>query len=429
MNNNPSESDFLGLNMDDFKEIFENILTNEKSKNENHNQKILEIKNKINALRHSNISDKRYEIDMKLLKEELKQLDKQQDHGRNIDNFAMNLLGNLGNAGINHATLQSKKKINQDNMILKGMLDNEGKQERLKLFFENLFNKNNLSLLGLAITGTTAGLTIIYYGGKLGFRYIDAKIGKPSLIRESSRKDWRNSFKEWFRTTIFGKNVPEVNLKEVVLTPEMSKNMQMLAEDSKNSFENALPFRNTLFYGLPGTGKTMFAKKLALYCNMDFAIMSGADFAQFKNGEGITELHKLFDWAEQSNRGMLIFIDEADAFLRDRRVLNNHERNLVNAFLSRTGESSNKFTIILASNYENELDPAVLSRIHKKIYFPLPETHEREKIIKLYFNKYILNDHRTINKNGQKIELSITTAEEINQKSLAETAEKINGFS
>ena len=31
--------------------------------------------------------------------------------------------------------------------------------------------------------------------------------------------------------------------------------------------------------------------------------------------DAVTELHKLFDWASTSRRGVLLFIDEADAFL------------------------------------------------------------------------------------------------------------------
>jgi len=209
----------------------------------------------------------------------------------------------------------------------------------------------------------------------------------------------------------------------------MSEKMNYLADDAKNTMENGLPFRHVLFYGLPGTGKTMFAKKLAKYSGMDYAIMSGADFSQFKDGEGITELHKLFDWAENSDKGLLIFIDEADAFLRDRRVLNNEERNMVNAFLSRTGAGSEKFMLVFATNYEDELDPAVLSRVHKKINFPLPELLERRKIFDLYFGKYIINDTREIIRDNVKYELSIAVAKDITEQDIAYAVQKIEGFS
>jgi hypothetical protein len=34
--------------------------------------------------------------------------------------------------------------------------------------------------------------------------------------------------------------------------------------------------------------------------------------------DAVTEIHKVFDWAETSKKGLLLFIDESDAFLRKR---------------------------------------------------------------------------------------------------------------
>ena len=50
---------------------------------------------------------------------------------------------------------------------------------------------------------------------------------------------------------------------------------------------------------------------------MDYAIVTGGDVAPMGR-EGVTAVHKLFDWASSSNRGVLLFVDEADAFLRKR---------------------------------------------------------------------------------------------------------------
>ena len=50
-----------------------------------------------------------------------------------------------------------------------------------------------------------------------------------------------------------------------------------------------------------GTGKTMFAKKLASHSGLDYAIMTGGDFAQLGR-DAVTELHKVFDWSENSKR-------------------------------------------------------------------------------------------------------------------------------
>lgn len=61
----------------------------------------------------------------------------------------------------------------------------------------------------------------------------------------------------------------------------------------------------------------MFAKSLARHSGLDFAILTGGDVAPMGK-EGVSAIHKVFDWAESSRKGLVLFIDEADAFLRKR---------------------------------------------------------------------------------------------------------------
>ena len=122
-------------------------------------------------------------------------------------------------------------------------------------------------------------------------------------------------------------------------------------------------FPNLLFYGPPGTGKTMFAKKLAMHSEMDYAILTGGDVAPMGR-DGVTAVHKLFDWAETSRKGLILFVDEADAFLRKRssETISEDLRATLNAFLYRTGDQSDKFMMVLASNTPEQLDWAINDR-------------------------------------------------------------------
>jgi ATPase family AAA domain-containing protein 3A/B len=58
-------------------------------------------------------------------------------------------------------------------------------------------------------------------------------------------------------------------------------------------------------------------------------------------------MHKLFDWAQTTNKGLVLFVDEADAFLQKRAngTMSEDVRNALNAFLFRTGESTDKFMV------------------------------------------------------------------------------------
>lgn len=71
--------------------------------------------------------------------------------------------------------------------------------------------------------------------------------------------------------------------------------------------------------------------------------MTGGDVAPMGR-DGVTAIHKVFDWANSSRKGLLLFVDEADAFLRKRssETISEDLRATLNAFLYRTGEQSQK---------------------------------------------------------------------------------------
>ena len=136
----------------------------------------------------------------------------------------------------------------------------------------------------------------------------------------------------------------------------------------------------------------MFAKGLAQHSGLEFAILTGGDIAPLGR-DAVTELHKLFDWAKTSRRGLLLFVDEADAFLQSRETskISEDQRNALNAFLYRTGTESSNFMMVYASNQPSQFDGAILDRIDEMVDFDLPAKHERHKMIVMYIEKYLLN--------------------------------------
>lgn len=53
---------------------------------------------------------------------------------------------------------------------------------------------------------------------------------------------------------------------------------------------------------------------LCIVQGLDYALMTGGDVAPL-GPNAVTKIHELFNWAGQSRKGLLLFIDEADAFL------------------------------------------------------------------------------------------------------------------
>uniref|UniRef100_A0A1A8ECZ0 ATPase family, AAA domain containing 3B n=1 Tax=Nothobranchius kadleci TaxID=1051664 RepID=A0A1A8ECZ0_NOTKA len=248
------------------------------------------------------------------------------------------------------------------------------------------------------VTATVAGLTLLAVGvysarnaTAVAGRYIEARLGKPSLVRETSRFTVAEAIKHPVKTARRLKSKPQDALEGVVLNPSLEERVRDIAIATRNTRQNNGLYRNILMYGPPGTGKTLFAKKLAMHSGMDYAIMTGGDVAPMGR-DGVTAMHKVFDWAGTSRRGLLLFVDEADAFLRKRATekISEDLRATLNAFLYRTGEQSNKFMLVLASNQPEQFDWAINDRIDEIVNFDLPGLEERERLVRLYFDKYVL---------------------------------------
>lgn len=204
-----------------------------------------------------------------------------------------------------------------------------------------LDDKEKLRNTALTVTGIAVGVYAAKTSIGIGGRFIEARLGKPSLVRETSRLTVPQLVKHPIQSTkrALGVGVHEQDaLKGIVLEPSLDEQLRKIAVSTAHTKKNRAPFRHLLLHGPPGTGKTMFAKGLAYQSGLEYAILTGADIAPLGR-DAVTELHKLFDWAKTSRKGLLVFVDEADAFLQSRETskISEDQRNALNAFLYSTG--------------------------------------------------------------------------------------------
>lgn len=151
------------------------------------------------------------------------------------------------------------------------------------------------------ITATAAGLSLLalgVYTAKRGTgvlaNYVDARLGKPSLVRDTSRFSAFEFAKHPVQTVKKLARKPQDALAGVVLEPKLEHKLRDVALATKHTKMNRGLFRNLLFHGPPGTGKTMFAKKLAMHSGMDYAVLTGGDIAPMGR-DGVTAMHKVSD--------------------------------------------------------------------------------------------------------------------------------------
>ena len=142
--------------------------------------------------------------------------------------------------------------------------------------------------------------------------------------------------------------------------------------------------KNILFYGLPGTGKTMLVKALANELEVPLYLIKATSLIGDHVGDGSSKIHDLFKKASD-NAPSIIFIDEIDAIALHRsfQSLRGDVSEIVNSLLTEMdGISENKSVITIgATNNPTSLDFAVRSRFEEEIEFKLPDDEERLAII------------------------------------------------
>jgi ATPase family AAA domain-containing protein 3A/B len=316
-----------------------------------------------------------------------KEEQKEEKNGDAIRDFTLNGANML----MGMAQAEHSAKINKDENLKKALI--QGRQQSassqvnhkatLDVIDQYLKDPKKLAMITTSLVGVG---TVCYYGGTLGYLYFKAKLGKPTIIRETSR---RSKIETAFES-IFKKKKEKSRMGEIIMAPEIDEQLKDIAEDVKSTKRLKDEYFNCMLYGPPGTGKTMFAKELARHTGLDYAIMSGADLTQLPVGKAITELHLMFDWAENCKDGTIIFIDECEAFLANRAMdgVSEDSRKLTQAFLSRVEKPSHpKIMLIFATNCPEQLDPAALSRISRRVEIQTPAVPEAAKLFDMYLNK------------------------------------------
>ncbi|CAG8521293.1 3118_t:CDS:10 [Cetraspora pellucida] len=120
--------------------------------------------------------------------------------------------------------------------------------------------------------------------------------------------------------------------------------------------------KGVLLHGPPGCGKTMLAKALARESGATFINLHVSTLTDKWFGESNKLVAAVFSVAKKL-QPCIIFIDEIDAFLRERRS-NDHE-------------------VLGATNRPNDIDYAILRRMPKRFAIRLPNDEQRRNILEL----------------------------------------------
>jgi len=151
------------------------------------------------------------------------------------------------------------------------------------------------------------------------------------------------------------------------------------------------PPKGVIFYGAPGTGKTLLAKAVANETSATFLRVVGSELIQKYLGDGPKLVRELFRVAED-HAPSIVFIDEIDAVGTKRYdSTSGGEKEIQRTMLELLNQldgfdARGEVKVIMATNRIESLDPALLrpGRIDRKIEFPVPDVKTKRKIFQIH---------------------------------------------
>ncbi|KAL2607071.1 hypothetical protein GLYMA_09G267500v4 [Glycine max] len=214
------------------------------------------------------------------------------------------------------------------------------------------------------------------------------KVGSPKSS-QASGVNYDDKLVEMINTAIVDRS-PSVRWEDVAGLEKAKQalmEMVILPTKRRDLFTGLRrPARGLLLFGPPGNGKTMLAKAVASESQATFFNVTAASLTSKWVGEAEKLVRTLFMVAI-SRQPSVIFIDEIDSIMSTRLANENDaSRRLKSEFLIQfDGVTSNPDDIVIvigATNKPQELDDAVLRRLVKRIYVPLPDENVRKLLLK-----------------------------------------------
>ncbi len=135
-----------------------------------------------------------------------------------------------------------------------------------------------------------------------------------------------------------------------------------------------------LFSGPSGTGKTLAAEIIAGELGLDLFKLDLSSVVSKYIGETEKNLEQIFDAASAGN--MVLFFDEADALFGKRSEVRDARDRYANIEVSYLLQRLEAYdgVVIMATNFEKNIDEAFMRRIHVRVSFELPGPDERARI-------------------------------------------------
>ncbi len=230
-------------------------------------------------------------------------------------------------------------------------------------------------------------------------------------VLEVRKQDLRMKFGEAFEELEVGKtnerledvanyDTVKAELKDAILGP--------IEERGISRAYNVEPSKGIVFFGPPGTGKTMIMRALANEIHAGFYYVKASNLISSYPGETEKKIAQIFSIARK-HAPCILFFDEIDSIgmSRENVIDDIHRQALTQLLIELDGfQKVTNIVVVGATNIPESLDPALLrpGRFDKLIYMPLPEASGRKLIFKMYLSKLPISSDVDINELARKTE-------------------------
>ncbi|MGQ9513783.1 MAG: AAA family ATPase [Thermoproteota archaeon] len=152
-----------------------------------------------------------------------------------------------------------------------------------------------------------------------------------------------------------------------------------------------IPPKGFIFYGAPGTGKTLLAKAIAGESDVWFYSINGPSILQGHYGDPEKTVRNIFEDARK-NAPAIIFFDEIDSIAPRRGhydpVVDRVTSQLlteIDGFVPLTG-----VVVIGSTNRLEVIDPALLERFTRHFEFTYPKNrNEKREVVEIHLRRYL----------------------------------------